>query len=434
MIAGKALHTDLYQLTMAAGYFASGKAAERAVFELFVRRLPANRDVLIAAGLSQAVEYLLNLRFTGEQIDYLKTVPQLARARPAFWEYLRAFRFTGDVFAMREGTPFFAGEPILTVNAPIIESQIPETYLLATLGFESLIASKAARVMAAAKGRAVVEFGTRRAHSPEAGVLAARAAYIGGCTGTSNVEAGYRFGIPVFGTSAHSWVQAFSSESVAFRELQELLGERTIYLIDTYDTIEGVRKVVHLGRPLWGVRLDSGNLAMLSKSVRQILDQAGLTDTKIMATSDLNEYRIAELLAEGAPIDAFGVGTDLATSADAPALPAVYKLVEIDISGIKRYTAKHSAEKQTLPGAKQVFRYEDIDVIGCCTECAPLGMRGGFPEALLRPVVLQGRLVESLPSASEARAHCAAMLDRVQPREIAYSEALSRLGKQHAIG
>jgi nicotinate phosphoribosyltransferase len=427
----KGLYTDLYQLTMAAGYFGSGKAGEKAVFELFVRRLPSNRDVLVAAGLQQAIEYLLDLRFTGEQIDYLKTVPQLERAKAGFWEYLRAFRFTGDVFAMREGTPFFAGEPVLTVNAPIIEAQLPETYLLATIAFQSMIASKAARVTRAAQGRGVVEFGARRAHSPEAGVLAARAAYIGGCTGTSNVEAGFRYGIPVFGTAAHSWVQSFPSEDAAFRALQELLGERTIYLIDTYDTVQGARKVVELGRPLWGVRLDSGNLAALSKSVRQILDHAGLTATKIMATSDLNEYRIEELLADGAPIDAFGVGTDLATSADAPSLSAVYKLVELDVSGIKRYTAKHSAEKQTLPGAKQVFRYEEEDVIGCSSECAPHGVRGAFPEALLRPVILGGQLVDTIPSASHARDHCVEALARVRAGwPVQQSQELVRLAKR----
>ncbi len=427
----KGLHTDLYQLTMAAGYFGSGKGSEKAVFELFVRRLPSNRDVLVAAGLQQAVEYLLELRFTGEQIDYLKSVPQLERAKPGFWEYLRAFRFTGDVFAMREGTPFFAGEPVLTVNAPIIEAQLPETYLLATIAFQSMIASKAARVAKAAQGRGVVEFGARRAHSPEAGVLAARAAYIGGCTGTSNVEAGFRYGIPVFGTSAHSWVQSFPSEDAGFRALQELLGERTIYLIDTYDTVQGARKVVELGRPLWGVRLDSGNLAALSKSVRQILDHSGLNDAKIMATSDLNEYRIAELLADDAPIDAFGVGTDLATSADAPSLSAVYKLVELEVSGIKRYTAKHSAEKQTLPGAKQVFRYEEEDVVGCSSECAPHGMRGAVPEALLRPVILGGQMVDTIPSASQARTYCAEALTRVRPEwPVRHSQELVRLMKR----
>jgi nicotinate phosphoribosyltransferase len=287
----------------------------------------------------------------------------------------------------------------------------------------------------AAQGRAVVEFGARRAHSPEAGVLAARAAYIGGCTGTSNVEAGSRFGIPVFGTSAHSWIQAFPSEESSFRALQQLLGERTIYLVDTYDTLDGVRKVVKLGRPLWGVRLDSGDLAALSKSARRILDEAGLADTKIMATSDLNEDRIAGLLEEGAPIDAFGVGTELATSADAPALSVVYKMVELDVSGIKRYTAKASAGKRTLPGSKQVFRYADADVIGCSGECSPNGNRSGFPEALLRPVVLQGRLVEPLPAASEARAYCTAALARVRPGwPIEYSEELVRLDKHHRAG
>jgi nicotinate phosphoribosyltransferase len=417
---------------MAAGYLGAGKAGDKAVFELFVRRLPAERDLLVAAGLQQAIEYLLNLRFTGEQVDYLRTVPQLRQSRPEFWEYLRAFRFTGDVFAMREGTPFFANEPILTISAPIIEAQIPETYLLATLAFQSMIASKAARVVKAAQGRSVIEFGSRRAHSPEAAVLAGRAAYIGGCTGTSNVEAGFRYGIPVSGTSAHSWVQAFASESGSFRALQNLLGEGTTYLIDTYDTVQGARKAVELGPPLWGVRLDSGNLCALSKSVRQVLDHAGLKDAKIMATSDLNEERIAELLAGGAPIDAFGVGTQLATSADAPSLSAVYKLVELDISGIKRYTSKHSAEKQTLPAAKQVFRYEDHDVVGCLTECAPNGMQGSYPEALLRPVILEGQLVEPLPSASEARAYCAASLERVSgARRVEHSQELLRLSKQH---
>jgi nicotinate phosphoribosyltransferase len=428
----KGLHTDLYQLTMAAGYFAAGKTCEKAVFELFVRRLPPNRDFLIAAGLQQAVEYLLNLRFTGEQIDYLRTVPQLERAKPEFWEYLRAFRFSGDVFAMREGTPFYPGEPVLTVYAPLIEAQLPETYLLATLSFQSTIASKALRVVKAAQGRGVVEFGARRAHSPEAGVLAARASYIGGCAGTSNVEAGFRWGIPVFGTSAHSWVQAFSSEGKSFRALQDLLGERTIYLIDTYDTVQAAKKVVELGRPLWGVRLDSGDLGALSKSVRQILDGAGLTDTRIMASGDLNEDRIAELLAQDAPIDAFGVGTELATSADAPSLSAVYKLVELDICGIKRYTAKFSIEKQTLPGAKQVFRYEDSDVIGSTIECAPYGMRGSYPEALVRPVILGGQLVEPLPSVSEARDYCATAIKRVGAgRPVEISPELAKLASQH---
>ncbi len=272
-----ALQTDLYQLTMAAGYFGAGKVGDRAVFELFVRRLPAHRDFLIAAGLPQAVDYLLNLRFTDEQIAYLRTLRQFAHTDAGFWDYLRHFRFTGDVFAMPEGTPFFAGEPLLTIRGPLIEAQLVETFLLSTIGFQSMIAGKAARVAAAAQGRSVVEFGTRRAHGPEAGLLAARAAFIAGCTGTSNVEAGFRFGIPVFGTSAHSWVLAFPDETASFRALQQLLQEGTVYLIDSYDTLAGARKAVSLGRPMWGVRLDSGDLVKLSRQVRKILDDAGFT-------------------------------------------------------------------------------------------------------------------------------------------------------------
>ncbi|MDZ4801048.1 MAG: nicotinate phosphoribosyltransferase [Bryobacteraceae bacterium] len=423
-----ALQTDLYQLTMASGYFAESKTADRAVFELFIRRLPEQREYLIAAGLPQAVEYLLDLHFTEDQIQYLQSLAQFRNALPGFWDYLREFRFTGDLFAMREGTPFFAGEPIVTVRAPIIEAQLVETYLLGMLGFQSLIAAKASRVVAAAEGRAVVEFGTRRAHGPEAGRLAGRAAFIAGCAGTSNVEAGHRFHIPVFGTSAHSWVLAFEEETESFRALQKLLGDGTVYLIDSYDTLEGARRAVSLGPPMWGVRLDSGDLVSLSKQVRQILDEAGFPNAKIMATSDLNEYRIRELLTAGAPIDVFGVGTELATSADAPAVSAVYKLVELEANGEKRYIAKYSPEKQTLPGAKQVFRFASKDVVGCSSECME-----SSAEALLRPVIIGGQLIEPLPSATEARDHCREALARIQPAShaIEYSSRLLDLAEQH---
>jgi nicotinate phosphoribosyltransferase len=427
-----ALHTDLYQLTMAAGYHQSGKASETAVFELFVRRLPPERDYLIAAGLQQSVEYLLDLHFTGEQIDYLRTLPQFQRASPAFWEYLRQFRFTGDLFAMPEGTPFFAGEPVAIVRAPLIEAQIPETYLLATIGHQSMIAAKAVRIIDAAGNRSVVEFGTRRAHGPEAGVLAGRAAYIAGCIGTSNVEAGFRFNIPVFGTSAHSWVLAFREESEAFRCLQDLLGPGTVYLIDSYDTVDGARKAAGLGQPLWGVRLDSGDLASLSKQVRGVLDEAGLHDARIMASSDLDERRIADLVAAGAPIDVFGVGTQLATSADAPALSAVYKLAEIGRAESARYVAKYSSDKPTVPGAKQVFRYRQRDIIGYASECAPDVARGGRPEALLRPIILNGELVESLPGTSAIREYCAGARKIVSPgHEVEYSPALLDIAERH---
>ncbi|BDC51217.1 nicotinate phosphoribosyltransferase [Bryobacterales bacterium F-183] len=399
------LVTDLYQLTMAAGYLATGKQHETATFELFFRKLPKYRHFVVACGLQQAVEYLLNLRFDGNEIDYLRALPVFSHVDPGFFEMLREFRFTGDVFSVREGTPVFAGEPFLTVHAPLIEAQIPETYLLATVAFQSMIATKAARVAEAAAGRACFEFGSRRAHSPEAGVLAARAAYIGGCAGTSNVEAGYRYGIPVFGTGAHSWVLSFESETEAFRAQQKLLGENTTYLIDSYDTLEGARKAIALGGPMSGVRLDSGNLTELAPAVRQMLDKAGYVNARIMASGELNEYKILELVAGGVPIDAFGVGTDLSTSSDSPTLGAVYKMVELESAGKVRMTAKFSGGKATLPGAKQVFRYPDHDLVGLAHECF-----NDAQEALLRPVVLNGNLVEPLPSAAEARDYAAAAI------------------------
>jgi nicotinate phosphoribosyltransferase len=408
---GLGLVTDLYQLTMAAGYFEAGKTQDRATFELSVRRLPHNRNFILAAGLAQAVEYLLNFRVTLEEIAYLRGIPQFKYASEAFFEMLAVLRFTGDVFAVPEGTPLFADEPFLTVRAPVIEAQIPETYLLAMIGFQSSIATKAARVVKAALGRGVVEFGTRRAHSPEAGVLAGRAAYIGGCAGTSNAETGFRYKVHVFGTAAHSWVMSFASERAAFEQLQKLLGERTVYLIDTYDTIQGAKLVASLGRPLWGVRLDSGNLIELAPAVRKILDDAGLTDAKIMATGDLNEYKIHELVAAQAPIDMFGVGTDLATSADAPSLGVIYKMVEMESAKEHRYTAKFSHEKHTLPGAKQIFRHWDHDVLGRSTECISCGSE--TVEALLRPVILGGKLVEPLPTAAQVKRYAAERLARL---------------------
>ena len=416
------LLTDLYQLTMAAGYFEAGKIEERAAFELFIRKLPRNRNFIVAAGLPQAADYLLNLRFTPEEIEYLRGLPHFHGATPAFFEMLAGFRFSGDLFAVPEGTPMFAGEPLLTVRAPIVEAQLAETYLLSTVGFQSLIATKAARMVKAALGRDVVEFGTRRAHSPQAGALAGRAACIGGCSGTSNAETGLRYGVPVFGTAAHSWVMSFPTENLAYEQLQRLLGEHTVQLIDTYDTLEGARRAAALGRPLWGVRLDSGNLAELAPAVRAILDNAGLRDAKIMATGDLNEYKIHELVAGGAPIDVFGVGTELATSADAPSLGVIYKMVEMESpSGEHRYTLKLSSEKATLPGTKQVFRYPDHDLLARSSECPACppadasspNSSDAHIEALLRPVILGGRLVESLPSACEARQHAAACLAKL---------------------
>ena len=425
------LLTDLYELTMAAGYYDAGKVNQKATFELTIRRLPANRNYVIAAGLPQAIDYLLNLSFDGAEIEYLRALPSFANASPGFFEYLRGFHFTGDVFAVPEGTPLFAGEPMMIVRAPLVEAQIPETYLLSALTFQTLIATKAARVVDSAAGRAVVEFGTRRAHTPEAGVLAGRAAYLGGCVGTSNTLAGFRHGVPVYGTAAHSWVLSFCGENEAFQKLQQLLGPSTVQLVDTYDSIEGVRKVAALGRPLWGVRLDSGDFQSLSRQARAILDNAGLTDAKIMLSGDLDEYAIRDLVSSGAPVDAFGVGTQLATSGDAPAMGAIYKLVELDVGcGIKRFTAKLSADKITIPGAKQLFRFEDHDIIARSGECSN-------GQAMLRPVLLGGKLVEPLPDLGAARANAAASLaklpvslrslNRGEPWPVRFSKDLAAL-------
>ena len=390
------LLTDLYELTMAAGFFDAGRVQQKATFELTVRRLPAHRNYVLAAGLQQAVDYLLNLSFTSEEVDYLRSLSQFAGVSPAFFDYLRGVRVTGDLFAVPEGTPLFAGEPVLTLRAPIIEAQIPETYLLAAITFPTLIASKAARCVEAAQGRAVVEFGTRRAHTAEAGVLGARAAYIAGCAGTSNTLAGFQYGIPVMGTAAHSWVMSWPCELDAFRKLQRTLGSATVHLLDTYDTLEGARRAAKLGGPMWGVRLDSGDFDQLSRQVRGILDEAGLREARIMASGDLDEHRIGELVSAGAPIDAFGVGTQLSTSADAPSMSTIYKLVEVEVSGIKRFTAKYSDEKGSLPGSKQIFREKSRDILARSGEC-------GSGEALLRPVIIGGRLIEPLPPVEEVR-------------------------------
>ncbi len=404
-----ALNTDLYELTMAAGYFAAGKSADIATFELLVRRLPSGRNFLVSAGVQQAVEYLLGLQFDDEEIRYLRSLAQFRRAPDEFWAYLSNLRFTGDLFAMPEGTPFFAGEPVIIVRAPLIQAQLVETFLLSTLSFQTSVASKAARCVIAAQGRIITEFGTRRAHSPYAGVLAGRAAFVGGCAGTSNAEAGMRFGIPVSGTAAHSWTMAFETERESFRSLQKLLGEETVFLVDTYDTLEGVWLAAQLGRPAWGIRLDSGDLNEASRRARQILDGAGLHDMKIMATNDLDEYRVDALIRGGAPIDAFGIGTQLATSADAPALSAVYKLVEIRVGQRARYTAKFSGEKSTLPGAKQVYRNASSDLITCYGECSP-ELKG---EPLLQPVIANGQLVEPLPSLRASQEHARALIAKL---------------------
>lgn len=353
------LITDLYELTMAAAYFENG-LHHRAIFELFTRRLPRHRTYLIVAGLEQALDYLSTLRLSSAQIDYLREHPSFKNVSAEFFQYLGEFRFTGDVWAMPEGTAAFGMEPILRVTAPIIEAQIVETFLLSTINFQTMIASKAARIVTAAGSRGIVEFGTRRAHGTEAGLLAARAAFIGGCVGTSNVEAGHLFGIPTFGTLAHSFVMSFEDEDEAFRAFLKVFPETATVLVDTYDTIAAVKRLARdFGPSIPAVRLDSGNLLDLSKEARRILDDTGMSGTKIFASGDLNEYKIADLISRGAEIDSFGVGTELATSYDAPALSGVYKLAALEKNGELSMRIKLSHEKATYPGPKQVWRFSD---------------------------------------------------------------------------
>lgn len=410
-----ALLTDLYELTMAAAYF-QNRFQSTATFELFVRALPPERGYLLAAGLEQALDYLETFEFTAAEIDFLRQHPVFRQVKDDFFDYLKTVRFTGEAWAVPEGTPVFAEEPLLRVTAPIIEAQIVETFLLTTLTFQTLIATKAARVVEAAQGRGVVEFGGRRAHGPEAGVLAARAAYLGGCIGTSSVAAGFRFGIPTYGTVAHSYLMACESEEEGFRHFQQIFPDHAVLLLDTYDTAVALEKIIRLGLRPRGVRLDSGNLVELARQVRRRLDEAGLSETKIFASGDLNEYLISEALARGAPVDFFGVGTELATSKDAPALGGVYKLVEVDGGQGRDYRAKLSEHKVTYPGSKQVFRFRnseglyDHDVIGSASE--------DYPEAekLLTYVLRGGRRTAPAPPLETARERARASLAQLPAR------------------
>jgi nicotinate phosphoribosyltransferase len=370
------LLTDLYELTMAAGYFQKEFHA-RATFELFVRHLPKNRNYLVAAGLEQALAFLENFYFSAEAIAYLKSMPLFRHVKPEFFAFLQQLRFSGDVWALPEGTIFFSGEPLLRVTAPVVEAQLVETSLLSILHFQTLIASKAARVTTAAQGRAVVEFGSRRAHGIEAGVLAARAAYIGGCAGTSNTYAGFRFGIPVYGTQAHSWVMAHEDEAKAFRDFLDVFPEQCTLLVDTYDVRSAIETIISLGQQPSGVRLDSGDVLADSKWARRRFDEAGWKDVQIFVSGDLDENRIEELLQQGAAIDGLGVGTALSTSSDSPYVGVIYKLVEIEFDHRARGTAKFSVDKKTYPGKKQVFRFGQSgrtytgDVIGLEDETVP---------------------------------------------------------------
>ncbi len=411
--ATSALLTDHYELTMAASYLARSMTAT-ATFDLFVRSLPPERRFLVAVGLADAVDYLAQVRFTDSDLEYLRAGGTFAEQ---FLDYLADFRFSGEVWAIPEGEVCFPDEPLLRVSAPLIEAQVVETALLNTVAHQSAIASKAARVALAAGEHAFVDFGARRTHGPEAALRGARAAYIAGAASTSNVLAGKAYGIPVSGTMAHSYVMAFADERDALRTFARDFPSKAVLLIDTYDTVEGAHRVVEVARELAdegvrivGVRLDSGDLGPLAHRVREILDRGGLRQTRIIASGDLDEHRIAALVGDGAPIDSFGVGTQMGVSADAPALGAVYKLVEYD----GRPALKLSTGKVTLPGRKQVWREVrdgvlTVDTIGLEHETGIAG------RPILAQVMVDGTPVDGRGTLEQARERCTRALKELPP-------------------
>jgi nicotinate phosphoribosyltransferase len=395
------LLTDLYQLNMIQAYLDHGQT-DTAVFEFFVRRLPARRGFLMAAGLEQALDFLENLKFSNDEIDWLR---QNYRFTDGFLDYLGNLRFTGDVDAMPEGTIFFANEPIIRVTASLPEAQLVETRLINILHFQSLVASKAARMVLAAPGKQLVDFGLRRAHGVEAGLMAARASYLAGFAGTATVLALKDFAIPIFGTMAHSFIQAHDDETAAFSAFAHSRPENLVLLIDTYDTEAAARKVVKLapllkeeGITVHGVRLDSGDLIALSKSVRRILNDGNLQDVTIFASGGLDEDELSKMRDAKAPIDGFGVGTSLTTSSDAPALDCAYKLQEY--AGIPR--RKKSIGKATWPGRKQVWRsFGDNRRMAGDVLALHDDQRTGEP--LLVPVTRSGRRLASPPTLADIR-------------------------------
>ena len=401
----ESLFTDLYQLTMAQSYYQSGQRG-RATFSLFFRNFPPNRAYYVFCGLESAVEYLENLAF-GE--DDIAAMRGLGLFDSGFLDYLRGLRFGGDVRAMREGEVFFEDEPVMEVNGNIIECQLAETFILNRVNLESMLATKAARVVDAAEGRSVVDFAARRTHGLDAGMRQARSSYIAGFAGTSNVAAAAEFGIPAVGTMSHSYISSFGNEREAFSAYAESFPDSTTLLVDTYDTLGGVANAITVakdmearGHRLRAIRLDSGDLNSLSRRSREMLDDTGLGYVQILASGGLDEYSIAELVSVGAPIDRFGVGTRVGASADAPYTDFVYKLVEYD----GRPVMKFSEDKVYLPGSKQVSRHVGfdgtmrLDMIHGADEYTP--GRGGEP--LLLPVMEDGRRTRALPTLDEIRA------------------------------
>ena len=430
---------DFYQLTMANGYFQSGKKDQICYFDVFFRSVPDGGGFAIAAGLEQVIEYIQDLRFDEKDIAYLRSRNCFSEE---FLSYLKGFRFTGDIWAVPEGTPVFPREPILTVRAPAIQAQFVETFLLLTLNHQSLIATKANRIVRAAQGRPVSEFGSRRAQGPDAALLGARAAYIGGCAGTACTQADQLYGTPAGGTMAHSWVQMFPDELTAFRTYCKLYPASATLLVDTYNVLHSgvpnaIKAFKEFGITDCAIRLDSGDLAYLSRKARKMLDEAGLTNCKIVASNALDEYLIRDLLLQGAQLDSFGVGERLITSKSAPVFGGVYKLAAVeDEKGaiIPKIKISENSAKITIPHFKKVYRlyskedgkaFADLITLHDETvdETKPLELfdpeatwkRNTFEnftaEALLKPIFQNGKLVYDLPSLEDIRTRCAHQLD-----------------------
>ena len=404
------LCTDLYELTMSQSYLEHGKIG-RAVFSLFVRKLPPNRNFLVSCGLETLIEAIGRFRFSDKELMYLRS---LGKFSESFLDFLREYEFRGNLYAVPEGRVVFQNEPIVQIEGSLPEIQLLETLVINIIHFQTLIASKAVRVSLTAGRRSVIDFGFRRAHSLEAGIYAARASYVAGFTGTSNLEAGRRFGIPVFGTVAHSYIMVFEREEEAFRAFAKSFPDNTVLLIDTYDTLEATRRVIELAREgvkVLGVRIDSGNIEELCRKVRKELDSAGMKDTKIIVSGGVDEYSIKEWLSKGVPIDAFGVGTKFITSADTPYLDMAYKLVEYN--GEPKF--KNSPGKETFPFKRQVCRFyrnglmEHDEVIPYGENC-----KG---DCLVVETLRGRKLLTELPSLEEIRDRLAEDLERL-PSEL----------------
>ncbi len=428
-IENLALLTDLYELTMAASYF-DNQMFEPATFSLFIRNYPPSRRYFVSAGLSDVLSYLQDLKFTPDDLEYLE---EIGLFKPEFLSYLEKFRFRGDVYAIPEGCLFFVNEPLLEVKAPLIEAQIVETFIINIVNFQSMIATKASRCIHAAWPRKLVDFSLRRTHGADAGLKAARASFIGGFIGTSNVLAGKIYGIPIFGTMAHSFITSFEDEIDAFRAFAHTFPEDTVLLVDTYDTLSGTEIAAEVGKEmalegmeLKGVRLDSGDIARLSKEVRGILRKEGFADATIFASGGFDEYKIKRVLDQGGDVDSFGVGTKMGVSADAPYFDMAYKMVQY----AGRPVLKLSPGKMTLASDKQVFRFTTTkgklkrDVIGLRDDILTEG------EPLLKKVMDEGEITAELPSLSQIQ-KC--FLDEFSHLDERY-KSIYKEGKEYPVG